>query len=57
MAAAPAAVAAAWLPAALVPAYLRAQERNGSLRDVDVSSFRKTWLLWRAMRAGQPGAL
>jgi len=48
-------VAAAFLPVALVPAYLRRMERRGydPLRTVvDVPQWRKQWLLWRAARRG-----
>jgi len=48
-------VAAAFLPVALVPAYLGRMERRGydPLRTVvDVPQWRKQWLLWRAARRG-----
>jgi phytoene synthase len=51
--------AAAWLPAALVPLYLRALERGEGqpFRAVDVPQWRRQWALWRAARAGRLGAL
>jgi phytoene synthase len=54
---APAAVTPAWLPAALVPVYLGALDRN---RDqpfgaVEVPQWRRQWILWRAARSGRLG--
>jgi phytoene synthase len=52
------AVAAAWLPAALVPRYLGALDRGRSepFRGVDVPQWRRQWILWRAARSGRlPG--
>lgn len=46
----------AFLPAAMVPAYLGRMERAGfdPLRDsADVSPFRRQWVIWRAARAGR----
>jgi phytoene synthase len=57
IAAAPPAVAAAWLPAALVPLYLRALERGDPFHTIEVSAFRRTWALWRAVRKGRPADL
>jgi phytoene synthase len=56
---APTGQAAAWLPAALVPLYLRALERGERqpFRAVDVPQWRRQWALWRAARAGRLGAL
>ena len=53
IAAAPAAVAAAWLPVALVPLYLEARGHPAN----EVSALRRTWTLWRALRRGRPVAL
>jgi phytoene synthase len=49
---------AAWLPAALVPLYLRALKRaeRQPFRPVEVPQWRRQWALWRAARAGRPGA-
>jgi phytoene synthase len=49
------ALAPAFLPVALVPAYLRAMERRGydPFRTVlDLPRWRKLWILWRAARRG-----
>jgi 15-cis-phytoene synthase len=56
---APLAVAAAWLPAALVPAYWAALDRSRSepFRAVDVPQWRRQWTLWRAARTGRIGSL
>jgi phytoene synthase len=52
---APPAVAAAWLPAALVPAYLRMIDRGAAepFRSLDVPQWRRQWILWRAARSGR----
>ncbi len=49
---------AAWLPAALVPPYLRALTRGERhpFRAVEVPQWRRQWALWRAARAGRLGA-
>jgi 15-cis-phytoene synthase len=52
---APPGVAAAWLPAALIPAYLRAIDREARdpFRSIDVPQWRRQWILWRAARSGR----
>ena len=48
-------LAAAFLPAALVPAYLRRMERGGYdplHTAIEVPQWQKQWLLWRAARRG-----
>jgi len=56
--AAPAPVAS-WLPIAVVPLDLRGLERHARdpFRPVEVAQWRRQWALWRAARAGRPGAL
>jgi 15-cis-phytoene synthase len=56
---APTGQAAAWLPAALVPLYLRALERGERqpFRAVDVPQWRRQWALWRVARAGRLAVL
>jgi len=55
---APQALAAAWLPAALVPAYWGALDRSRSepFRAIDVPQWRRQWILWRAARTGRVGS-
>jgi len=50
---------APWLPIAVVPLDLRALERHARdpFRSIEVARWRRQWALWRAARAGRPGAL
>jgi len=50
---------APWLPIAVVPLDLHALERSARdpFRPVEVAQWRRQWALWRAARAGRPGAL
>ena len=50
---------APWLPIAVVPLDLHALERytRDPFRPVEVAQWRRQWALWRAARAGRPGAL
>ena len=56
IAGAPKAAMAAWLPVALVPAWLRAldRQRDAPFAIVEVPQWRRQWDLWRAARRGGP---
>jgi len=56
---APPAATPAWLPAALVPAFLKVidRHRDRPFAIVEVPQWRRQWILWRAARVGRPKAM
>jgi phytoene synthase len=54
---APARVIPAWLPASLIPRYLRVLDRGSAepFRSIEVPQWIRQWIMWRAARSGRLG--